>query len=231
MLVRCCGIDTGATMGEKRRIAESSSRRRRTPRVNQRAVKKQETRQRILKAAATIASREGLHAASIPRVMRQAGLTIGGFYGHFESKAAMDAEVIRTVFEPISSGALASFRRHEGLDWLERAVAAYLSPINRDHPQGCPYPSILSAVAVGPPEVKAAFTDAMRLRVGAYEAHAPRLPGVTPRERALAATALTIGGLLLARACRGDALSDEILGACKKWALPEQDVRGQRQQP
>jgi hypothetical protein len=71
----------------------------------------------------------------------------------------------------------------------------------------------------------------MRLRVGAYEANAPRLPGVTPRERALAATALTIGGLLLARACRGDALSDEILGACKKWALPEQDVRGQRQQP
>jgi hypothetical protein len=119
--------------------------------------------------------------------MREAGLTIGGFYGHFESKAAMDAEVIRTVFEPISSRALTSFSRHEGLDWLERAVAAYLSPINRDHPHGCPYPSILSAVAIGPPEVKGAFTDAMKLRVGAYEAHAPRLPGVTPRERALAA--------------------------------------------
>jgi hypothetical protein len=64
----------------------------------------------------------------------------------------------------------------------------------------------------------------MKLRVAAYEAHAPRLPGVTPRERSLAATALTIGGLLLARACRGDALSDEILHACRKWALPERDV-------
>jgi len=70
--------------------------------VNQRVVRKQETRQRILKAAAAIASREGLHAASIPRVMREAGLTIGGFYGHFGSKAAMDAEVIRAVSEPLS---------------------------------------------------------------------------------------------------------------------------------
>lgn len=141
------------------------------------------------------------------------------------------AVLVRRCDKPISSGALASFRGREGLDWLERAVAAYLSPINREHPQGCPYPSILSAVAIGPPEVKAAFTDAMRLRIGAYEEHAPRLPGVTPRERALAATALTIGGLLLARACRGDVLSDEILGACKKGALPEQDVLGPRQHP
>lgn len=217
-------------MSGNRTTSEISSRRRRTPRVNQRAVKKQETRQRILKAAAVIAGREGLHAASIPRVMREAGLTIGGFYGHFESKAALDAEVIRAVFEPISSGALASLHQREGLDWLGRAVAAYLSPVNRDHPQGCPYPSILSGVAIGPPEVKAAFTDAMKLRIAAYEARAPRLPGVTPRERAVAATALTIGGLLLARACRGDTLSDEILGACRKWALPEQDVLAQRQQ-
>lgn len=198
----------------------------RVPRVSQRAVKKQETRQRILKAAAAIASREGLPAASIPRVMREAGLTVGGFYGHFDSKSDMDAEVIRTVFEPYSAGALARLRGYEGLDWLERAVAAYLCPVNRDRPLGCPYPSILSSVAIGPPDVKAAFTQAMRLRIGAYEAHAPKLPGVSSRERAVAATALTIGGLLLARACVGDPLSDEILAACAKWALPEKDVPG-----
>src|SRR5262245_56590790 len=208
----------------KRRTADSKSpRRRRTPRVSQRVVRKQETRQRILKSAAAIASREGLQAASIPRVMRDAGLTIGGFYNHFASKTDMDTEVIRTVFEPVSSGALARISEYDGLDWLERAIVAYLSPINRDHPLGCPYPSILSAVAIGPPEVKAALTEAMKLRIGAYEAHSPKLPGVSPRERAVAATALTIGGLLLARACSGDALSDEILSACRKWALPEKD--------
>lgn len=157
--------------------------------------------------------------------MREAGLTIGGFYGHFASKAAMDAEVIRTVFEPISSGALVHIREYEGLDWLQRAVSNYLSPLNRDHPLGCPYPSILSSVAIGPQEVKTALTDALEVRIVAYKAHSPSLPGVSSRERAVAATALTIGGLLLARACNGHPLSDEILAACKKWALPENDAR------
>ena len=165
-----------------------------------------------------------MQAASIPRVMREAGLTVGGFYGHFESKVAMDAEVIRAVFEPYSASALARINEFGGLDWLEKAVANYLSPVNRDHPLGCPYPSILSAVAIAPATVKSAFTAAMRLRIAAYEAHAPRLPGVTSRQRAVAATALTIGGLLLARATSGSDLSDEILEACTKWALPEQDM-------
>ncbi|MGC4084447.1 MAG: TetR/AcrR family transcriptional regulator [Vicinamibacterales bacterium] len=187
-------------------------------------MRKEETRQRILKAAAAIARSEGLHAASIPRVMREAGLTVGGFYGHFESKVAMDAEVIRVVFEPYSARALARVSQFEGLDWLARAVVGYLSPMNRDHPLGCPYPSILSAVAIAPAAVKTAFTDAMRLRIAAFEAHAPKLPGVTSRQRAVAATALTIGGLLLARATSGSELSDEILEACKQWALPEQDL-------
>jgi TetR/AcrR family transcriptional repressor of nem operon len=155
--------------------------------------------------------------------MREAGLTIGGFYGHFESKLAMDAEVIRTIFEPISSGALVRLRDQEGLEWLANAVRNYLSPMNRDHPLGCPYPSILSAVAIAPAPLKAAFTDAMKLRIGAYERQAPTLRSVTARERAVAATALTIGGLILARATAGDPLSDEILEACAKWALPELD--------
>jgi len=196
---------------------------RRTPRVNQRLVKKAETRQRILNAAAAIASAEGLHAASIPRVMRAAGLTVGGFYGHFESKIAMDAEVIRSIFEPISASALVRLRDDQGLEWLAKAVRNYLSSMNRDHPLGCPYPSILSAVAIAPAPLKTAFTQAMELRIGAYERHSPRLPGVSPRQRAVAATALTIGGLLLARATNGSPLSDEILEACAKWALPELD--------
>lgn len=218
-------------MSGQRTTGETSARRRRPAGTSQRAIKKQETRQRILKAAAAIASREGLQAASIPRVMREAGLTIGGFYGHFASKAAMDAEVIRTVFEPISSGALLPLRQYEGLEWLQRAVANYLSPINRDHPLGCPYPSILSSVAIGPPEVKTALTDALQLRVAAYEAHSPAIAGVSSRERAVAATALTIGGLLLARACAGHPMSDEILSACRRWALPEQEARTQSDDP
>jgi TetR/AcrR family transcriptional repressor of nem operon len=217
-------VKTGSVAMAKRTAPPKPPRRRRAPRVNRRAIEKAETRRRILKAAAAIAGTEGLHAASIPRVMREAGLTIGGFYGHFASKIAMDAEIIRTVFGPYSAGVLARLNDHAGMDWFEKAINGYLSSINRDHPLGCPYPSVISAVSIGMPEVKQAFTEAMKQRIAVFEAHAPQLPGVTSRQRAVAATALTIGGLLLARATSGDPLSDEILEACRKWALPERDL-------
>lgn len=198
----------------------------RQARVTQRDIRKRETRERILQAAATIARREGLQAASIPRVMQAAGLTVGGFYGHFPSKVALDAEVIRTVFGAIPGKSFVGLEHASGLAWVQRAIGRYLTSAHRDNPDGCGYPSILSSVATGATEVKAAFAAALDLRAKAYEAHVPALPGVTPRERALAAMALTIGGLLLARASAGAPVSDEVLEACHKWAIPEMDRAG-----
>lgn len=196
--------------------------------MTRREVKKRETRERILHAAASLARREGLPAASIPRVMSAAGLTVGGFYGHFRSKAAMDAEVIRTVFGAISGRSLAHLDGYHGFDWVQRAFERYLTPLNRDHPEGCAYPNILSHIATGPPEVKKAFADALDLRIRAFEAHMPSSPGVSVRERAVAAMALTIGALILARASAGAVVSDEVLAACQKWALPELNMPAQR---
>ena len=184
-------------------------------------MKKRETRERILQAAASIARREGLRAASIPRVMRAVGLTVGGFYGHFPSKAGLDAEVIRAVFGAIPGRSLGHLDGHRGFDWVQRAFERYLSRHNRDHPEGCAYPNILSHIATGPPAVKKAFADALDLRIRAFEAHMPPIPGVSVRERAVAAMALTLGALTLARASAGAAVSDEVLAACQKWALPE----------
>jgi len=194
-------------------------------RITKRHVKKQETRERILQAAAAIARREGLQAASIPRVMRAVGLTVGGFYGHFASKSALDAEVIRTVIGAIPGRSLAGLQDVSGLRWIERATTRYLTAVHRDNPDGCSYPSILSGIATGSTETKAAFAAALELRVKAFEAHMPALPGVTARERSLALMALTIGGLLLARASATAAISGEVLSACQKWALPELDAR------
>jgi TetR/AcrR family transcriptional regulator, transcriptional repressor for nem operon len=193
----------------------------RQPRITERRIRKQETHERILQAAAAIARREGLQAASIPRVMRAAGLTVGGFYGHFASKRALDVEVIRRVAGAMPGRSLGGLQHLSGLSWIEKATARYLTAAHRDNPDGCSFPSILSGIATGPTDVKAAFADALDLRVNAFEANMPALPGVTPRERALALMALTIGGLLLARASTGAPVSGEMLAACQKWALPE----------
>jgi TetR/AcrR family transcriptional regulator, transcriptional repressor for nem operon len=196
-------------------------RRARQPLLTARAVRKRETHQRILKAADRIARREGLRAASVPRVMRGAGLTIGGFYAHFSSKTAMDAELVRAMLGQLPGRWLSGLDESSGLEWLERAVARYLSVAHRDNPDGCAYPAVLSEVAKATPEVREAFAEALELRVRALSVHAPALAGMSPRQRAIATLATTIGGLLLARSTRGSAVSEEVLAACQALVLPE----------
>jgi TetR/AcrR family transcriptional repressor of nem operon len=193
----------------------------RSRRLTHRAARKRETHDRILKSAGRIARREGLRAASVPRVMRGAGLTVGGFYAHFRSKDAMDAEMIRTMLGELPGRWLRGLEDAAGLEWLERAVRRYLSTAHRDNDDGCAYPAVLSEVAKAGPDVRRAFADAFELRAAAFAAHAPAVPGATVRERVLATMALTVGGLLLSRATKGDPASEEILAACRKWALPE----------
>ena len=192
--------------------------------MTQRAVKKRATHERILKSADKIARREGLRAASVPRVMKGAGLTIGGFYAHFSSKTAMDVEIIRSMLGEVPGPWLSGLEEFSGLDWVHRALERYLSVAHRDQPYGCAYPAVLSEMAGAPDDVRHAFAESFELRMGAFKAHVPPVAGVTAHERALATMALTIGGLLFSRALRGSRLSDDMLRACRNWALPELDV-------
>jgi TetR/AcrR family transcriptional repressor of nem operon len=188
------------------------------------ATRKRETHERILHSARSIARREGLRAASVPRVMAGAGLTVGGFYGHFPSKTAMDVEVVRSMLGALPGRWLSRLENSAGLEWVQRAIGRYLNAAHRDNPDGCAYPAVLSEIAAAPDEVRRAFAEALDLRVRAFEAQVSPVAGGTARERALATMALTIGGLLLARAAAGSPVSEEMLAACKKWAIPELDA-------
>ena len=191
-------------------------------RATRRQSQKRETHDRILSSASSIARREGLRAASVPRVMSGAGLTVGGFYAHFDSKNSMDVEVIRIMLGSLPRW-LSGLDDWSGLAWAQRAMGRYLSAAHRDNPDGCAYPAVLSEIASARPNVRQAFAEAFEQRVKAFEAQVPRVEGVSQRERALATLALAMGGLLLARASAGHPVSDELLAACKKWALPELD--------
>lgn len=191
--------------------------------MTQRAARKRETHERILKSAGSIARRDGLRAASVPHVMSGAGLTVGGFYAHFASKTAMDVEIIRSMLG-VPGRWLSGLEHSCGLVWVKRALGRYLNVAHRDNPDGCPYPAVLSEIAAAPEEVRRAFAEAFESRVNAFQAQVPPVAGFTARERALATMALTIGGVLLSRASRGNPMSEEMLAACKKWALPELDA-------
>jgi TetR/AcrR family transcriptional repressor of nem operon len=204
-------------METPKRVASTARRRPHPREKTDRAAQKRDTHERILHSASRIARREGLRAASVPRVMSGAGLTVGGFYAHFHSKTAMDEEIVRTLQSPLRG--LEGLEDAAGHDWLPRAVKRYLSVAHRDNLDGCGYPAVVSEIASAPAEVRRAFAEALEKRAAAFQPHLPPTAGVTARERALATMVLTIGGLLLARATQGNPISEDMISACRKWAL------------
>jgi len=189
---------------------------------SRRASRKRATHDRIVASAGRIVRRKGLVAASVSRVMRGAGLTVGGFYAHFRSKRAMDAEVVRAALDGWLERWLSGLDDRQGLAFVEAAVSRYLSLKHRDDfEKSCSLPSIVSEVARADDATRAVTAAAIDARVQALARQTPAANGCSPRERALATLSLCVGGLVLARAARGHEISDELLAASRKWALPD----------
>jgi len=200
-----------------------------SPAPSSRARGKSESHERIISSAGRLARRAGLAAASVPQVMRGAGLTVGGFYAHFRSKRAMDAAVIKRALAEVREQWFEGLDESEGLDWLARAVKRYLSPSHRDNVDtGCVMPATMSELSRADRVTRASMAQALELVVGEISERAPEQNGVSARERALATLSLCVGALTLARAMRGHPQSDELLRAAVKWALPEPSARRSR---
>jgi TetR/AcrR family transcriptional repressor of nem operon len=194
-----------------------------------RARSKAESHERILSSAGRLVRRAGLTAASVPRVMRGAGLTVGGFYAHFRSKRAMDATVLERALAEVREQWFSGLEGSEGIDWLARATKRYLSARHRDNiATGCVLPSTLSELTRADRVTRRAMAEAFETVVQAFEQHAPATSQITARERALATLALCVGALTLARGLRGHPQSEELLRAAVKWALPEPDAQKSR---
>ena len=174
------------------------------------ADRKDRTRRAIVEAAGRLFREKGYRAVGVDAVMAAAGLTAGGFYAHFASKAALFAEVVREV--------TTSFDVLLAEGGLDRLIGAYLGRVHRDTPaEGCPFPALGPDCANAGGDARVTFEARLR----AFEAAiAAALPGddADDRKRALALLAELVGGLVLARAVADPHYSDEILRACRDGA-------------
>ena len=168
-------------------------------------------REKILQVAGTMFRERGFDGTAVDDIMRRAGLTHGGFYGHFESKDDLAAESCARVMA--------------GDGWAERltgtpnpsfgaVVRAYLSPRHRDASgRGCLLAAVGSDVVRQPLSVRRAFTEGLRSRVAALGRLLPGRSASARREKALATMAGLVGALMLSRAVDDAELSDQILKA------------------
>jgi AcrR family transcriptional regulator len=179
-----------------------------TPRPDQ----KQETRRRIVAAAAHAIGERGLEAPSVSQVMADAGLTVGGFYAHFDSRDSLMAEALAAMLHE---------QIQRWLEWLpdlppaerrQQAARGYLSRRHRDTgAERCPLPAIASEIDRADPRIREVVVQHLDEWVDALTA--PDEPD--GRRHALAAISTMVGALTLARALGQTPLSDELLAAAK----------------
>ena len=189
-------------------------------------------RQNIVDAAGRMFRSQGIDAVGIAELMKEAGLTHGGFYNHFASKNDLAVEVCGTSFAA-SLGVLAQ-EIEDGHDKagspLERVVASYLSAAHRDAEDGgCPSSALVTDAGRQSEAVQRAYAEGVEGYFAGFTAEFLRdaeAKGQTPdpdeaRRRAIRLLGELVGTMMLARAVRHvePSLSDEILQAGRDHAL------------
>lgn len=162
----------------------------------------------ILEEASRQFRERGFDAVTVADVMKGAGLTHGGFYGHFESKDDLIAKVLQHLLA-----------RGEGpIDDLAAWQQTYLSPKHRDEPAlGCPVASLAGLMGQQTPDARTAMAKGIE---GQIERLAEAIPGSTVEERRRAAIgqwSAMVGALVLSRAVGDAPLSRELLDETLRW--------------
>jgi TetR/AcrR family transcriptional repressor of nem operon len=179
-----------------------------------------EHRRKILNAAGKLFRAKGFDAVTVAEVMKAAGLTHGGFYGHFKSKDDLIAETLAQALKPGESGGdLAAFTRR------------YLSPRHRDDfAGGCPTAGLAAETIRQAPQARTAMTAGLSDTIECFSRLSVGETAAERRRNAIGRWAAMVGALVLARSSDDLDLSDEILRETRAW-LEKKDTNKNARQP
>jgi TetR/AcrR family transcriptional repressor of nem operon len=183
-----------------------------------------ENRQRIVETAARLFRENGFDGIGVDAIMKAAGLTHGGFYGHFASKEDLAAEAVAHALER-------NAEKQSRFTDLGALVADHLSERHRaDRANGCTLAALGTDIARQCAGVRRGLTAFLRTRVDRFAELVKDGTAAHRRKRAITTIAGLYGALMLARAVDDPALSKEILAAARdefgKTRPPER--RGER---
>lgn len=179
--------------------------------------RKEATHERIVAAAARAIRRRGYEAAGVAEIMKDAGLTHGGFYAHFASREAMLAEAAdRAGAEAVAASERIAASASPSKA-LESVLQAYLSRAHVEEiERGCPVVALGSELPRQSPEVRRAATRRIKEMIDGVARHSPGWGQPGAHEDALVTVSTMVGALLLARAVDDPALSDALRKAAVK---------------
>lgn len=186
--------------------------------------RKELTHERIVETAARAIRRGGFRGVGVAEIMKEAGLTHGGFYAHFPSRDALLAEALdqagRDGHDRIAR-ALAAPRPNGG-SALRALVEGYLSEAHlRSTESGCPVAALVSEMPRQSPMVRKAAAQRVRGLVTLVEG---ALPSGAPKDSAIAIASQLVGALQLARALGDNAEGKALLAAARRSVLALHDA-------
>ncbi len=188
--------------------------------MNAKIEQKERSHETILESAARLIRERGISGASVADVMSGAGLTVGGFYAHFASKEDLVDETLRRTGATLRDRLFARIAEKPEADRAEVVLKRYLSAAHRDDETlGCLFPAVVGEIGTTAGEHGPVLTEQVEALTARLEEQLPKHRGVNRRVLAVGLVALMVGGLSLARALRGSALSDDVIRACRTLGI------------
>lgn len=188
-----------------------------------------QNRERIIEIASRLFREKGLDGVGVDAIMRGAGLTHGGFYGHFGSRDDLAAEAVARALER-------GVEKQSRYTNLSDLVSGYLSERHcADRANGCAIAALGADMARQGEGVRRGLTANVRARLDHFTRLLKNCTAASRRKRAITTLAGMVGALTLARAVDDPALSSEILVAAREafgGARPSSsELRARRRHP
>ncbi len=184
--------------------------------------RKEATHDRIVETAARAIRRTGYSGTGVATIMKEAGLTHGGFYAHFDSRDEMLAEAA----DRAGAEGMALLARAAAAAPPEKALEALLvTYLSKEHVQGvetgCPMAALGSEMPRQAPKVRRAATRRIKEMIDLVGRQSPDWHQPGAHERALVTVATALGALVLARAVDDPELSNALRKAALKHLTPK----------
>jgi TetR/AcrR family transcriptional regulator, transcriptional repressor for nem operon len=175
---------------------------------------KSKTHERIVTLASKRFREKGLTGIGISELMKEAGLTVGGFYKHFDSRDDLVAEALAPSFETWKRKADAAASGGPPFTY-DSLVSDYLSEAHRDHPgTGCPVAALAEDIARSDNRTRALATKKIAAQIELLTGlirEQREEDNDTARSRAILTYCALVGAISFARAVSDEQFSREIL--------------------
>ena len=172
---------------------------------------KTRTHKRIISIASKRFREKGLAGVGIAELMKEAGLTVGGFYKHFDSRDDLVAEAVSSAFGTWKRRVDAAKAGGPSVS-LAELIDDYLNETHRDNPgRGCAFSALAPEIARSDKQTRTLTTEQIRNDIQLIADFLPDKDAGAARSQAILTFSALVGAMSLARAVSDEALSREIL--------------------